>query len=184
MNIIETPRLILRTWQDADVEPYWQINQDPKVLEFLLVPLSIEQVRDFIAKNNQIQLQKNYSLWAVELKENRSLIGFIGLNYTDWPAHFTPAVEIGWRLGSQYWGQGYATEGAVAVLEYGFTKVGLEEIVSFTVPMNERSIKVMQKIGMSNTAEDNFLHPKLTPDHKLSSHVLYRITKNIWLDNT
>jgi RimJ/RimL family protein N-acetyltransferase len=181
MNIIETDRLILRTWKEEDAEPYYQINQDPKVIEFLRGPLTIKQCRDFTVAANRHQDELGYTLWAAELKENGVLIGFIGLNDPDFfsasDLPFTPHIEIGWRLGSQYWGKGYATEGAKACLAYGFEKVRLSEIVSFTVPQNLRSIRVMEKIGMKRDPKGDFEHPKLAPDHRLSKHVLYRIFK-------
>lgn len=177
MNVIETDRLILRTWKEKDAEPYYQINQDPKVIEFLPGPITMEQANDFMVFMNTRGEQRGYTLWATELKETGDFIGFIGLNYTDWKAHFTPATEVGWRLGSQYWGKGYATEGAKACLAYGFEKIGLPEIVSFTVPQNLRSIRVMEKIGMKRDPKGDFEHPKLEPNHRLSKHVLYRIFK-------
>lgn len=179
-TIIETNRLILRTWADTDAQAYFDMNQDPKVIEYFLGALAPEQVNDFIAAKNQQQLERGYTLWAVELKKTGEFIGFIGLNYTDWPAHFTPAVEIGWRLASSYWGQGYATEGAKACLEYGFNKIGLKEIVSFTVPANIRSIHLMERIGMTRNSQDDFAHPKLPENHRLSKHVLYRLKKEDW----
>ena len=109
--------------------------------------------------------QYGYTTWAAELKETGVLMGFIGLKYVDWPANFTPAVEIGWRLGSQYWGKGYDTEGAKAVLDYGFKYCNLPEIVSFTVPANRRSIRVMEKIGMQRDIPGDFAHPKLPKGH-------------------
>lgn len=175
--IIQTDRLILRTWQKNDTQAYFDMNQDPKVIEHLLGALTMEQVTDFMIAKNQQQQERGYTLWAVELKKTSAFIGFIGLNYTDWPAHFTPAVEIGWRLASQYWHQGYATEGAKACLDYGFNKLGLKEVVSFTVPANLASIKVMERIGMTTNIKDNFLHPKISKNHPLSQHVLYRIKK-------
>ena len=149
------------------------------MIEFLLGPLTLEQSNNFIKTVNIHQDKYGYALWATELKETGELIGFIGLNYTDWEAHFTPAVEVGWRLGSQYWGKSYATESAKAALEYGFNKIGLKEIVSFTVPKNIRSIRVMEKIGMARDLQGDFAHPRLEPDHKLSKHILYRIQKNM-----
>lgn len=179
MKIIETERLILRTWKPEDAEAYFQINQDPKVIECLLGPMTTEQVNNFItAKNNQMD-KYGYTLWATELKETNELIGFVGLNYTDWESHFTPAVEIGWRLGSQYWGKGYTTEDAKSALDFDFNKIALEEIVSFTVPANKRSISVMEKIGMNRDINGDFAHPKLPKDNPLSQHVLYRIRKNL-----
>lgn len=179
--IIETERLILRTWEQKDAEPYFHINQDPKVLEFLRGPLTMQQINDFIPAVNQHQEKHGYTLWATELKETGQLIGFVGLNYTDWPAPFTPAVEIGWRLGSQYWQKGYATEAAKASLDYGFKKCKLQEIVSFTVPANIRSIRVMEKIGLKRDWNGDFSHPKLPIDHQLSLHVLYRLKATEYL---
>jgi RimJ/RimL family protein N-acetyltransferase len=175
-TIIETERLILRTWQKQDADPYFQINQDPKVIEFLPRSLTMEQVNDFIPAVNSHQDKHGYTLWAACLKETEELMGFIGLNYTTFESDFTPAVEVGWRLGSQYWGKGYATEGAKASLEYGFKKCCLKEIVSFTVPANVRSLRVMQKIGLKRDLNGAFAHPKLPDDHKLSHHFLYRLS--------
>ena len=178
--VIETERLILRTWQKEDAKAYFQINQDPKVIEFLRGPLTREQVQDFIQYVRHHGEQYGYTTWAVELKETGVLMGFIGLNYVDWPAHFTPAVEIGWRLGSQYWGKGYATEGAKAALAYGFEQCNLHEIVAFTVPANIRSIRVMEKIGLELDINGDFAHPKLPQDHPLSKHILYRLSRSSW----
>lgn len=192
MVIIETDRLILRTWKikekDNDLNAYYRINQDLKVIEFLAGPLSMDQVEAFMLRNNQQQQQRGFALWAVELKNkfninkddnqlSGNLMGFIGLNYINWQAHFTPAVEIGWRLGSQYWGHGYATEGAKAALDYGFETIQLNEIVSFAVPGNVRSIRVMEKLGMKRDLNGDFSHPNLPVEHKLSRHILYRLNK-------
>lgn len=172
-TLIETKRLILRTWKKEDAKPYFQINQDQKVTEFLRGPLTRQEVNDFILRANCHYDKHGYTLWAVELKQTGELIGFIGLNYTDWEAHFTPAVEIGWRLGSPYWGKGYATEGAKAALDYGFKQCRLQKIVSFTVPANLRSIRVMEKIGLKRDLNGDFAHPQLPACHPLSQHVLY-----------
>lgn len=174
-SIIETPRLILRTWQPKDADSYYLINQDPLVVEFLYGRLTKEQVHDFIVLMNLRQNEYGYSLWATELKMTGELIGFIGINRADFVADFTPDIEIGWRLGSKFWGNGYATEGAKASLKYGFDEIGLEEIVSFTVPANKRSIRVMEKIGMQRDLDGDFSHPKVPIDHPLSNCVLYRI---------
>lgn len=179
--IIKTDRLILRTWEKEDAEAYFKINQDPKVIEFLRGPLTIEQVNTFISKANGHGDKHGYTLWAACLKKTGELIGFIGLNYTDWKSHFTPAVEVGWRLGSQFWGRGYATEGAKASLCYGFKKCGLKEIVSFTVPANVRSLRVMERLGLKRDVNGNFAHPKFPTDHPLSQHVLCRLTVDEYL---
>lgn len=176
---IETERLFLRSWVEKDIEPFYQINQDPKVIEYLVGPLSHQEVQSYIDSKNAQAETRGYTIWAAELKDSHDLIGFIGLNYTDWGANYTPMVEIGWRLGSQHWGKGLATEGANAALNHGFKTVGLNEIVSFTVPENTRSIKVMKKIGLNYALEFN--HPKLPLDHRLSKHVLYRLTREEYL---
>lgn len=169
--------LILREWQDDDLPAFSHINQDPKVLEFLPAPLTMEETASWIKRIQLHFKQHGYGLFAATIKNTDEVIGYIGLNIPTFESHFTPCVEIGWRLASEHWGHGYATEGAKAVLEYGFAHAGLNEIVSFTVPANKRSIAVMEKIGMSRNATDDFRHPKLPIDHPLSLHVLYR-TRN------
>lgn len=178
MKVIETDRLILRTWKKEDADAYWRINQDPKVIEFLLGSMTKEQVELFMQNCNKGFEERQFCLFAVELKASNEMIGFIGLSIPQWDAPFMPAVEVGWRLGSQYWGKGYATEGAKAVLDYGFHTIGLTEIVSFTTASNLPSIRVMQKIGMKRDIKDDFAHPKLALQHPLSKHVLYRIQKS------
>ncbi len=181
--IIETERLILRTWKEEDIEPYFLINQDSKVLKYLLGPLTREHIQEVIERMNAQQNERDYTLWAAELKSSKQMIGFIGLNYTDWKSKFTPNVEIGWRLGSQYWGNGYAPEAAKACLDYGFNKINLKEIISFTVPSNAKSLKVMEKIGLKRDFKNNFAHPKLPHDHHLSQHILYRLNKEDYIKN-
>lgn len=176
-SIIETERLLLRFWKKEDVEPYYQINQDPKVIQYLRSSLTMDQVVEFVKSVNIHGDKYGYALWAAQFKETSELIGFIGLQFTDWKSHFTPAVEVGWRLGSQYWGKGYATEGASASLRYGFNRCGLKEIISFTVPANVRSIRVMEKIGLKQDINGSFAHTKLELSHQLSKHVLYRIAR-------
>lgn len=178
MKVIETERLILRTWENKDIDPMAQIDQDPKVCEHLPAIGNRSATEALIKHIMRHYEQHGFSLYAVELKATHELIGFLGLMIPSFEAHFMPAVEIGWRLSSKHWGQGYATEGATAVLDYAFNQLGLKEIVSLTVPANVRSIRVMEKIGMKRDISDNFHHPKLPSNHPLSMHVLYRITKN------
>lgn len=121
--------------------------------------------------------EHGFGPFACILKETGKCIGWVGLYKPTFEAHFTPCVEIGWRLASQYWGKGYATEAAQAVLELAFTTWNLPEIVSFTVPANVRSRRVMEKLGMKHDPADDFDHPKLSTDHTLSRHVLYKLSK-------
>src|SRR5262249_4012190 len=122
-------------------------------------------------------------LWAVAVPGIADFIGFIGLNDVDkstFPTHFAPAVEIGWRLAFEYWGKGYATEGAQAVLKYGFETLNLDEIVSFTAIQNMLSRRIMAKIGMHHDPKDDFDNPKLPEGHHLRKHVLYRLNQTEW----
>jgi RimJ/RimL family protein N-acetyltransferase len=121
--------------------------------------------------------QHSFGLWAVEIPNVTSFAGFIGLSVPRFEAHFTPCVEIGWRLAAEYWGRGYASEGARAVLTLGFETLGLDEVVSFTAPGNLRSRRVMEKIGMLHNPADDFDHPALPVGHRLRHHVLYRMAR-------
>ncbi len=118
-----------------------------------------------------------WGLWAVETIGNEIFIGYVGLWAPAFTAHFTPAVEIGWRLAHHEWGKGYATEAAIAALRFGFETLGLSEIVSFTSVENVASQRVMQRIGMHRDPADDFDHPNLPTGHRLERHVLYRITQ-------
>jgi RimJ/RimL family protein N-acetyltransferase len=123
-------------------------------------------------------IANGYGLWAVELPGEAEFIGYVGLALQTFEAHFTPAVEVGWRLARNYWGRGFATEAARAAVGDGFDRVGLEEIVSFTVPANIRSVRVMEGLGMKRDPADDFDHPRLPVGHHLRRHVLYRIRRS------
>jgi RimJ/RimL family protein N-acetyltransferase len=147
------------------------------VAEFLAAPLSREQSDALIARIEAHFDEHGFGLWAVEVPGVAPLAGFVGLSVPPFEAHFTPCVEIGWRLAPSCWGSGYATEGARAALELGFGALGLDEIVSFTVPANVRSRRVMEKLGMSHRPDDDFDHPALPAGHPLRRHVLYRLAR-------
>ncbi|MEQ8789217.1 MAG: GNAT family N-acetyltransferase [Pirellulaceae bacterium] len=171
---IHSERLLLRRWRDEDRAPFARLNADARVVEFLPGPMS-RQESDALVDRIEAHFDKHgFGLWAVEAPGEAPLIGFIGLAVTRFEAHFTPAVEIGWRLDADHWGRGYATEGARAALQFGFETLTLDEIVSFTVPHNARSRRVMEKIGMSHRESDDFDHPLLAEGHPLRRHVLYR----------
>jgi RimJ/RimL family protein N-acetyltransferase len=118
-----------------------------------------------------------FGLWAVEIDGVAPFCGYVGLSVPRFEAHFTPCVEVGWRLAPQYWGHGYATEGARAAVAWAFETLRLNEIVSFTVPDNKRSRRVMEKVGMTHDPNDDFDHPQLPVGHALRRHVLYRIRR-------
>ena len=171
--ILETERLILRTWRPEDREPFARMNADPDVMEYFLKRLTSAESDAFVDRIERGLSERGYGLWAAELKESGRFMGFIGFNYTDFPADFTPCIEIGWRLAAEFWGKGYATEGAAACLDLGFGKLGFTEVYSFTSKSNARSESVMKKIGMRKVRE--FKHPKIEEAHPLCGHVLYRI---------
>jgi RimJ/RimL family protein N-acetyltransferase len=175
LNLIETERLILREWQRGDLEVFAEINKDPKVLEFMPAPLNFQETAEWIERISQHFKLHGFGLWAVTLKKSGEMIGYTGLNVPTFEAHFTPCVEISWRIASAYWGKGYATEAAKAVLAIAFKEYKLKEIVSLTVPANQRSIRVMEKIGMQRDMSGDFNHPRVSEGHSLSRHVLYKI---------
>jgi RimJ/RimL family protein N-acetyltransferase len=172
--MIETKRLLLRSWRDADLGPFAQLNADPNVYEFFGKGLSAGESAALVKDIQEEIDQQGFGLWALELKETKAFIGCTGLSVPEFTAHFTPCVEIAWRLAVPYWGRGYATEAALAALEYGFHTIGLKEIVAFTAPQNVRSRAVMKRIGMTCDAQGDFNHPLLPEGHPLQRHVLYR----------
>lgn len=173
--LYETERLILREWRTTDMEPFAQMGQDPQVMEFFPNLLNHEESAALITRIQDKFTQHGFCFFATELKTTCEFIGFIGLSVPNFDAHFTPCVEIGWRLASQYQGFGYATEGARKCLEIGFDKFKLQEIISMAVKDNWNSRRVMQKIGMQQDPNGNFKHPNLDINHPLAEHVLYRI---------
>lgn len=173
--LFQTARLGFRSWQETDYEPFARLNADSKVMEFFPNTLSRSESDAMIERIEAHIEQHDFGFWAVDWLEKQQFIGFIGLSIPRFQTSFTPCVEIGWRLSADCWGHGLAPEGAQACLEYGFNKLNLQEIVSFTPTVNHRSMRVMQKIGMQHVA--NFLHPLLPDNHWLSEHVLYTTQK-------
>jgi RimJ/RimL family protein N-acetyltransferase len=151
-------------------------------MEHMWKPLTESETADFIERAQAHFKEHGFGLFACVRKDTSELIGFVGLNIPPWEAPFTPCVEIGWRLAYDAWDQGYATEAARAVLKAGFERFGLKEIVSFTVPKNKRSIRVMERLGMVRDLKGDFHHPRVPLDHPLSLHVLYRMTKERYQD--
>ncbi len=174
-NVIRTERLLLRRWREADGEPFAELNADPVVMEHFPAALSREESDALIASIEAAFDLRGFGLWAVEIMAGGEFAGFVGLSVPSFTAHFTPAVEVGWRLHRRHWGRGYATEAAREALACGFEEAGIEEIVSFTVPANLRSRRVMERIGMTHEPADDFDHPRFPEGHPLRRHVLYRV---------
>lgn len=178
--MIKTKRLILRPWKAEDFETFASLNADEKVMEYFPSTL-IREESDKMAKRMQTHIEeKGWGWWAVSVQGGADFIGYIGLGALEketFPVPFVPAVEIGWRLAYKHWGNGYAPEGALACLQFGFEQLNLPEIVAFTAVQNKRSRTVMEKIGMHYSPEDDFDHPKIQEGHPLRGHVLYRKRK-------
>jgi RimJ/RimL family protein N-acetyltransferase len=174
---LRAERVVLRGWTADDLEPFAALNADPRVMEHYMAPLTRAQSDAFVRERIVSQFAKRgFGLWAVEVPSVAPFIGYVGLLEPSFEADFTPCVEIGWRLAFPYWGNGYATEGARVAIAFGFDEAGLDEIVSFTVPANRRSIAVMERLGMSYVGE--FDHPNLPAGHQLRRHLLYRLTRS------
>jgi len=176
--VIETERLLLRRWREEDREPFYRLNSDVRVMEFFPECLTRAQSDSLVDRINEHFKKHGFGLFAAELRKDQTFIGFVGVAVPSFKAHFTPCVEIGWRLSADYWGRGLATEGATAVVKYAFEDLALDALVSFTVPKNIRSRRVMEKIGMTRDASDDFDHPDLPERHPLRRHVLYRLRRN------
>jgi ribosomal-protein-alanine N-acetyltransferase len=174
-----TARLRLRRWLPEDREPLAEINADARVMELLAGTLDRARSDAFVEEIEAHFDAHGYGLWAVELRESGELIGLTGLNTVAFEAHFTPAVEIGWRLAHLVWGHGYASEAARGALRFGFEQAGLREIVSMTSMPNVRSQAVMKRIGMHRDRDDDFVHPLARPKY-LQRHVLYRLGAEEW----
>jgi RimJ/RimL family protein N-acetyltransferase len=173
--VLRTDRLVLRPWRDGDLAPFAALNADPRVREHFPSCLTRAQ-SDASAERIRANLEAHgYGLWAAEVVGGAPFIGFIGLAAPSFVAHFTPCIEIGWRLAHVHWGRGYATEGARAALAFGFESVGLAEVVSMTTPGNTRSRRVMEKLGMHRDPAEDFDHPNLAPGSPARRHVLYRL---------
>jgi RimJ/RimL family protein N-acetyltransferase len=148
MDTIETDRLVLRAWHGADFAPFAALNADPRVMEDYPNPLSTQDSDAFAHRIRESLKADGFGLYAVEVKSAAKFMGYVGLAHADFVAPFTPAIEIGRRLGFEAWGNGYTTEAALACLDHRFSHLGFDEVVE---------------------------HPKVPEHHPLRPHVLYRI---------
>ncbi|MFN7570633.1 MAG: GNAT family N-acetyltransferase [Betaproteobacteria bacterium] len=170
-------RVLLRPWRDDDLDDFAALNADPQVMEFFPAMLTREETAAALARVRAKIAERGWGWWCLEL--DGRCAGFVGLSEPNFEAHFTPCVEVGWRLAHRYWGRGYAVEGARLALAYGFEVLGLAEIVAFTAQGNRRSRRVMEKLGMTHDPGDDFDHPRLPAGHVLRRHVLYRLKSKV-----
>ena len=177
---LRTERLVLRRFADGDLAAFAALNADPEVCEFLPSTHTRAESDAVVERIEAHHDLHGFGLWCVEVPDEARCVGFVGLAVAEFPAHFTPAAEVGWRLARGVWGRGYATEGATAALDAAFGPIGLDEVVSFTVPANLRSRAVMERLGLVHDPAEDFDHPKLPAGHPLRRHVLYRTDPTRW----
>lgn len=177
----------MRRWQDRDRAPFAALNADPAVMEHFPRPLTRAESDDFVDRIEAAFDQRGWGLWAVEVPGMSPFVGFVGL----WsPSYVVPGrieagtVEVGWRLAREAWGHGYAPEAAAEALRFGFQDLGLPEVLSFTVPQNGNSRRVMNKVGLRRRPERDYDHPGVDPARHpdLVHHVVYAMTAAEWRD--
>lgn len=180
MTPIQTPRLILRPWQDTDRPAFFAMSADPGLQEFL-IPMTTRAMTDaWIDRQVAHQAEHGFCFWAVEAREDAAFVGAVGLFQVAYEAHFTPAVELGWRIARPFWGRGYAPEAAAASVRHGFEALHLPAIVANASVGNARSRRVMEKLGMARDPADDFDHPRLPEGSPVRRQVLYRLTRDAW----
>jgi RimJ/RimL family protein N-acetyltransferase len=184
-RVIRTGRLLMRRWRDDDRGPFAALNADPVVMEHMPGTLTRRRSDAFVDRIEACWDERGLGLWAVEVTGVAPFIGYVGL----WPADEVAgagAVEVGWRLAREHWGHGYATEAGREALRFGYEQVGLDEIVSVTVPQNGRSRRVMERLGLRHDPSRDFDHPRVDPmtNPELVRHVLYRMRRAEWLAGT
>ena len=184
MPELRTERLLLRDWREEDLDPFAELNADPVAMEHFPSALSAAQSAQMVERIRERWFDDGLSWWAVESRDTGEFLGAVGLMRVDFDAPFNdparPSIEAGWRLRRAAWGHGYAPEAAVAALRWGFDERGADEIVAFTVVTNERSRRVMEKIGMVHDADGDFGHPRVESGSPQRRHVLYRATRSSW----
>ena len=178
-----TSRLRMTVFSQSHLSELVRLNADPEVMRYFPATLSFEESATLLQRIIEHQRINEYSLFAIHLKESGAFVGWCGLMKVPFSAHFTTAVEIGWRLNKIFWAKGLAPEAAKSVLRFGFLDLGLSEIVSFTTALNHPSVRVMQKIGMGCSPEDTFDYANLSINHPLQRYILYRLQKTEWLEH-
>ena len=169
---MRAPTILLRQWQDRDLEPYAAMNADPMVMEFFPKPPTREETAASLARQRAGIAGRGWGFWAVEV--DGVFAGFTGLAEPGFTAPFTPCVEIGWRFRREFWGRGVATAAATAAVAFAFNQLRLPELVSFTAANNLRSRRLMERLEFVRRDSEDFLHPLLDPASPLCRHVLYR----------
>jgi len=165
-------QITLRQWTDSDLDPYAAMNRDPEVMRYFPGLRSLKESAESLERQRALIEKRGWGLWVVDV--DGEFAGFTGLAVPSFDAPFMPCVEIGWRLSRAYWGRGIAYRAACEAVAYGFNKLGLSEIVSFTAVANERSRRLMERLGFIHQPSDDFEHPAIAIGHELRTHVFYR----------
>jgi RimJ/RimL family protein N-acetyltransferase len=180
---LRTRRTLLRHWKDSDL-PWWAaMNADPEVRRHFASVSSTEEALGEAQRIRAAIDQRGWGMWALEIPGEFSFAGTVGLFVTAIDAAFVPCVELGWRLSTSAWGRGYAAEAAHAAADFGFEQLGLEELVAYTIPANQASLRVMASLGMQHDPGSDFDHPRLPPAHPMRPHVLYRLRRDAFNSN-
>lgn len=171
---IETERLILRDWKEDDISTFSRINGDPLVMEYYPSRLD-EKATEHLVKNFQKHIDKqDYGFFAAEHKADGAFMGFAGLSQVPKHMPIYPSVEMAWRLDYEYWGSGYATEAAEAILDFGFHEQSLEEVVAYCVYDHERAHAILEKLGFSSDKKDDFSYAPKSNSKALQDYVLFK----------
>jgi RimJ/RimL family protein N-acetyltransferase len=176
---LRTPRLVLREWRDEDSASFAAMSADARVMRYLAPFPDRAAIDAWVASAQNHWHEHGFGKFVVELPGEAAFIGVVGLDHVRFAVPFAPAIEAVWRLAPAYWGQGYAVEAARAAIDDGFGRLGLDQVVAYTVVDNQPSRRVMERLGMTRESREDFdfLHPRVPEGHKLQRHVLYRIRR-------
>lgn len=171
--MIETERLILRPYAEADRDAFAELNGHPEVGMWLAGVMDraasdamMDRISDQIA-------DQGFGFWGAERKADGRLVGMIGLLVMGEDLPAPGAIELAWRVHPDAQGTGLATEGAAAARDWAFANLDIPEVVAITAETNVRSQAVMTKIGLVRDPARDFDHPKLAEDHPLRRHVFF-----------
>jgi len=178
--MLETKRLLIRQWQDQDIEEFTALNRDPEVMEFFPNLMSESEVRSMVSRCRESIEERGWGFSAVEERASGRFIGMVGIHETPFELPFGLRIEVGWRLAKAYWGKGYAGEAALACLDYAFNTLSVDAVCAFTPTHNLRSRRVMDKLGMTDLHKP-FIHPRFEAGQPLAEHVLYAIKRRDFL---
>jgi RimJ/RimL family protein N-acetyltransferase len=174
--MIETPRLILRSWTEDDVPEFVRVTNTPAVMQYLGGVQTPDSFQGACARAQASQAQNGFSFWLVERRDDGALLGFCGLKIGN-VGPVTGEIEIGWRLREDAWGQGYAREAASATLDWAWRHLACTRIVAVTLRENTRSWGLMERLGLCRAPELDFEHPDFPPGHICRSHIAYAIAR-------